>query len=158
TYIFLEDVLHQTGAGYPTEGFDADYAMDPKVTEDPRYSSTMLDDFRTIPSISIVMSVDDWWGPENGIYSHASRRGIEWERRASAEMILADGSSAWQINCGTRIQGRLSRVKNPKKSLRLAFKSEYGPPQLEYPLFSDSTVTHFNKLRLRASHGKSWSF
>jgi hypothetical protein len=158
TYIFLEHVLQQTGAGYPTQGFDADYAMDPKVVDDPRYSSTILDDFRTIPSISIVMPVDDWWGPENGIYSHASRRGIEWERRASAEMIMPDGSTAWQINCGTRIQGRLSRVKNPKKSLRLAFKSEYGPPKLEYPMFSDSHVTSFNKLRLRASHGKSWSF
>ena len=161
TYIYLDDVLRQTGAGFPTEGFDADYAMDPKVVEDPRYASTILDDFGTLPSISIVMSVDDWWGPENGIYSHAGRRGIEWERRASAELIIPDGpngTTGFQINCGTRIQGRLSRVKNPKKSLRLAFKSEYGPPHLEYPMFPDSAVTSFNKLRLRASHGKSWSF
>jgi hypothetical protein len=158
SYLFLDDVIHQTGAGFPTEGFAADFEMDPKVVEDPRYSATIVDDLRTVPSISIVMNVDDWFGPENGIYNHASRRGIDWERRASAEMILADGTTAFQVNCGTRIQGRLSRVKNPKKSLRLAFKSIYGPPHLEYTLFADSPVKSFDKLRLRASHNKSWSF
>ena len=158
TYLFLADVVRQTGAGFPTEGFAADYAMDGKVVDDPRYASTILDDLRAVPTISVVMDLEDLFGKERGIYSHPEKRGAEWERPASAELILADGSSAFQINCGVRIQGRLSRVKNPKKSLRLAFKSDYGPPVLDYPMFSDTPVTHFNKLRLRASHNKSWSF
>ncbi len=158
TYLFLDDVVRQTGAGYPTAGFLADYEMDTKVVDDPRYAGTIRGDLRTLPTIAIAMSVDDLFGPELGIYSHPQKRGSEWERPASAELIFPDGSTGFEINCGVRIQGRLSRVKNPKKSLRLAFKSEYGPPALEYPLFSDTPVTRFNKLRLRASHNKSWSF
>ncbi|HXC50993.1 MAG TPA: chitobiase/beta-hexosaminidase C-terminal domain-containing protein [Candidatus Limnocylindrales bacterium] len=158
TYLFLADVIHQTGAGFPTEGFAADYEMDPKVTGDPRYAGEVAGDLRTVPTISIVMNVDDMFGPENGIYSHPERRGLEFERPASAELIRTDGSTGFQINCGVRIQGRLSRVKDRKKSLRLAFKAIYGPPKLEYPMFPDTPVTRFNKLRLRASHNKSWSF
>jgi hypothetical protein len=158
TYLFLQDVIHQTGAGFPTEGFPADYAMDPKVVNDPRYSPTILDDLRAVPTISIVMDVDDLFGQENGIYVHPDRRGPEWERPASAELILPDGSTGFQVNSGVRIQGRTSRARNPKKSLRLSFKSIFGPAHLEYPLFADTPVTRFDKLRLRASHNKSWSF
>jgi hypothetical protein len=158
TYLFLDDVVRQTGAGYPTAGFLADYEMDAKVVDDPRYAGTIRGDLRTLPTLAIAMSVDDLFGPENGIYSHPKKRGSEWERAASAELIYPDGATGFEINCGVRIQGRLSRDKNPKKSLRLAFKSEYGPPALEYPLFPDTPVTRFNKLRLRASHNKSWSF
>ena len=132
--------------------------MDAKVVDDPRYASTILDDLRAVPTISVVMDVEDLFGQELGIYSHPEKRGSLWERPASAELILPDGSTGFQVNCGVRIQGRLSRVKNPKKSLRLAFKSDYGPPVLDYPMFSDTPVKRFNKLRLRASHNKSWSF
>jgi hypothetical protein len=82
TYLFLADVVRQTGAGFPTEGFAADYAMDAKVVHDPRYASTILDDLRAVPTISIVMDVEDLFGKERGIYTHPEKRGSEWERPA----------------------------------------------------------------------------
>ncbi len=157
TYIFLDDVLVQDGAGMP-QTWEGDYAMDERVANDPRYAATIRDDLLAVPTLSLVMSVDDWFGDTNGIYSHPHRKGIEWERPVSAELIHPDASEGFQINCGVRIQGRLSREKNPKKSFRLAFKSTYGPPKLEYPMFTDTRVRSFDKLRLRASHNKGWGF
>jgi hypothetical protein len=157
TYVFLDEVLVQDGAGMP-QTWEGDYAMDPRVVNDPRYAATIRDDLLAVPTLSLVMNVDDWFGDTNGIYSHPHRKGIEWERPVSAELIHSNGSEGFQINCGVRIQGRLSREKNPKKSFRLAFKSDYGPSKLDYPLFSDTRVRSFDKLRLRASHNKGWSF
>lgn len=156
TYIYLDDVLGQTGAGFP-ETWANDYEMDPEVIGDPRYSGTLKSDLLAIPTISMVMAVDDLFGEENGIYSHPGKGGIEWERPVSAELISPDGSPGFQVNCGTRIQGDLSRSLNHKKSFRLAFKSDYGPARLDYPFFGPSFVTSFDKLRLRASSEKSWS-
>lgn len=158
SYIFLDDVVRQTGAGFPTGSFADDYQMDPRVVDDPRYAPTIRDDLRAIPTLSVSMDVNDLFGQENGIYTHPRAHGIDWERAASAEMILEDGTTAFQVNCGIRVQGRLSREKNRKKSFRLAFKDIYGPSKLDYPLFPDSPVKRFNRLRLRAGHNKSWSY
>jgi len=156
TYIFAADVLAQSGAGLP-QTWAADYEMDPEVVNDPAYAGSLVDDLLAIPTLSVVMDLDDLFGDSNGIYSHPSQTGIEWERPASAELIFADGADGFQANCGTRIQGDLSRSSNRKKSFRLAFKSIYGPSKLDYPLFGPG-VTSFDKVRLRASSEKSWSF
>ena len=156
TYIFPADVLTQTGAGFPVT-WAADYEMDPDVVTDPRYSATLPGDLLAIPTLSIVMDVGDLFGEADGIYNHPGQRGIEWERPASAELIHPDGTEGFQANCGTRIQGELSRALNRKKSFRLAFKTIYGPSRLEYPLFGPSSVRSFDKIRLRASSEKSWS-
>ncbi len=39
-----------------------------------------------------------------------------------------------------------------KKSLRFAFRREYGEPTLEYPLFGPDAATEFNTIRLRANY------
>ncbi len=156
TYIFLDDVLVQTGAGLP-DNWAADYEMDAEVVGDPLYASTLKDDLRDIPTLSMVMDLDDLFDETTGIYNHPGQTGIEWERPVSAELIFADDREGFQINCGTRIQGDLSRALNRKKSFRLAFKSMYGPAKLDYPLFGPSSVTSFDKIRLRASSEKAWS-
>jgi hypothetical protein len=157
TYLFLSDVIHQTGAGFP-DTWAADYEMDPVVVDDPRYAGTIVDDLKAIPTLSLVGDVDGWFGADDGIYSHPSGRGEAWERPISAELINPNGDPGFQINCGTRIQGVLSRKLNKKKSLRLAFKSIYGSSQLEFPLFADSPVDTFDKVRLRAGNEKSFSY
>jgi hypothetical protein len=160
TYVFLDDVIHQTGAGLPASwnGFPADYAMDPDVVNNPAYASTIKDDLRTIPTISIVMDPADLFGPANGIYTFPEARGDAWERPASIEMINADGSTAFQVDAGVSLFGWGFRPHSstPKHSFHLNFTSEFGESKLDYPLFADTPVDKFDDLILRAQGNASW--
>ncbi|MFB0553287.1 MAG: chitobiase/beta-hexosaminidase C-terminal domain-containing protein, partial [Phycisphaerae bacterium] len=149
TYIFLDDVVRQDrratlAAGFPSSwgGTSPDYGMDPDVIgqngEDlfnGIYAATIRDDLKSIPTLSIVMDIDDMFGPE-GIYTNSTRQGIDWERPASVELIYPDGSEGFQVNCGIRIHGGYFRQHNATKkhSLRLLFKGIYGPTKLQFPL------------------------
>ena len=174
TYIFLNDVVQQDGAGLPetwgvfpfgtTEAAAGDpvpsnYEVDPKVVNDPRYRDTIEDDLRTLPTISVVMDPNDLWDPERGIYANPVEQGVDWERAASVEMIGTDGKSTeFQIDSGVRIHGGFGRRPSAcaKHSLRLLFKGEYGPTKLEYPLFGEDQVDQFDTIVLRANYNYSW--
>lgn len=152
TYIFPDDVvLQDNDPGFP-DTWQGDYEMDPIVVTDPRYAPTISADLLSLPTISLVTDIDHLFGAVNGIYSHPDKKGIAWERPASIEIITADGSEDVQANCGIRIQGDLSRTQNRKKSLRLAFKSIYGPDRFDYAFFEDNPVDSYNKIRLRAGN------
>jgi hypothetical protein len=160
TYVFLDDVLQQSIADQPPEYlYDvADYDMDPRVVDDPRYAGTIIEDLKSIPTLSVVTDVDHLFGPQNGIYTHRTGRGEEWERPTSVELFSADGESNLQINCGIRMQGGVSRLSNiGKYSFRLLFKSLYGPSKLVYPFFPGSPVNEFDTITLTAFHNKSWA-
>ena len=164
TYLFLDDVLQQSIAGLPPEypdkwggGTGADYDMDPDVVNDPLYASTIKDDLQSIPTMSIVMDVFDLFDAENGFYMHTQGRGVQWERPASMELIYPDGSDSVQQNCGIRAQGGVSRFSGTKKhSMRLLFKSLYGPSKLEHRLFPDGPVDRFDTVVLTAGHNNAW--
>ena len=167
TYLFLDDVVHQSEADlvppYPTHwtgGAASDYDMDPEVVLSPEYAATIVEDLKAIPTMSIVSGIDDLFGPENGIYLHVSGHGVKWERPTSMELIYppAPGEDrTYQINCGIRIQGETSRSRNLKKhSMRLLFKEIYGPTKMEFPLFEDSAVSRFDTITLTGGHGNSW--
>ena len=167
TYIFLDDVLVQTGEGFPTSWVSApaDYEVDPNVVQDPRYRDEIRRDLQSLPVMSIVMDLDDLFGPERGIYTHATSEGIAWERPASVEMFYPEGVDAtgddegFQVNCGIRIHGGVGRIPQvPKHSLRLLFKGAYGPTKLKYSLFGGSATTSFDTLILRAGFNNSWVF
>ncbi|MGD8499723.1 MAG: chitobiase/beta-hexosaminidase C-terminal domain-containing protein, partial [Phycisphaerales bacterium] len=70
TYIFLEDVIHQNGAAFPnTWGHaGADYEMDYVVVR--AYSDTIKNDLKSVPTLSLVTDVDNWFGTGNGIYAN----------------------------------------------------------------------------------------
>lgn len=185
TYIFLDDVLTQIGAGFPADwgslgtfGTEpgnhppgphlADYAMDPDVVNDPLYAPTIRDDMRAIPTLSIVMNRDDFFSSEPIAYDEENNvietRGIYpiskgFERAASAEFILPDGNSAFQINCSIEIQGATStdRWKTAKLSMRLKFKAPYGPSELDYPLFGDDASDSVNTVILDSTNQQSWT-
>ncbi|MEX2185715.1 MAG: lamin tail domain-containing protein [Pirellulales bacterium] len=160
TYIFLDDVLTQTGAGQPTSwnGFPADYAMDPNVVNNPAYAATIKSDLQAIPTMSIVMDPADLFGPASGIYTFPEARGDAWERGASIELINTDGTSAFQIDAGVSMFGFGFRphTSTPKHAFHLSFKSQYGASKLQYPLFADSPVDKFDDLILRAQGNASW--
>lgn len=169
TYLFLDTptgggILHQESsqAGYPVSwgGLRADYEMDQRVVSDggsPHYDPRVRDSLLDMPSLSIVMDIDDLFHPATGIYSNSQRSGVEWERAASLEFIYPDGRDGAQVNCGLRIQGGASRSPSrPKHNLRLMFKKLYGPGKLKFPVFEDSPVESFDTIVLRGGNGDSW--
>ena len=56
SYLFLQDVLTQTGAGLPVD-YRWDYEMDQDVVNDSRYSD-MVNDLKSIPTISLALSAE----------------------------------------------------------------------------------------------------
>ncbi|MCI0746445.1 MAG: lamin tail domain-containing protein [Verrucomicrobia subdivision 3 bacterium] len=87
-------------------------------------------------------------------YHNPSAHGLAWERPVSAEYIRFDGEPGFQVDCGIRVQGsdyqRPRTCPTSKFSFRLYFRSDYGPGRLDYPLFTNTTVTSFDQLVLRA--------
>lgn len=168
TYIFLDQVLHQSslgerpGADWPrptTNGQIIDYGMDLSVIKHPSYQFDIKNALLDIPSLSIVTDLKNLFDRDNGIYVNAQYHGIEWERPASVELINPDGTEGFQINCGLRIRGGWSRhYDNPKHAFRLFFRSDYGEAKLRYPLFGDECVDEFDKMDLRTSQNYSWSY
>ncbi len=171
TYIFLDQVLKQPNnpPGFPTGttiwgGYPSDYEMDPEIVNSQQYSNLIKPALLSIPTVSIVMNIEDIFGVANGIYTHSSDsqtlyRGPAWERPCSAEFILTNGETGFQINCGIQIQGNASRnpQKTPKHPLRLLFKGAFGPTTLEYPVFPESPVKSFDSLVMRADFNNSWT-
>ena len=133
TYIFLDDVLLQPGINQTV------------VTT---YGAGVLKDaLRSIPTLSLVMNQED--------YGALITEGVlNPEFAAAVELIYADTNDAegFQTNCGI---SRHSKLKT-KQAFRLEFKSEFGPPSLEYPFFesdpvgADSAVDTFDRIVLRS--------
>ncbi|MCA9245594.1 MAG: lamin tail domain-containing protein [Planctomycetales bacterium] len=172
TYLFLADVANQPNdpVGFPSTwaGRPADYEMDPEVVGlnnlfNDLYRDTIVDDLLSLPSMSLVMDLDDLFGP-TGIYENPAPSGLAWERPTSVELISADGSEpGFQIDAGVRIQGGSSRsVDYPKHSFRLEFREVYDEGKLVYPLFEnqpygDSAADEFDELVLRGAFNNSWT-
>ncbi len=162
TYIFAEQVIRQPNdpPGFPDRwvNFPADYGMDARVVDDPAYRDEIVDGLTSIPSMSVVMPVDELFGRERGIYARSSDRGPESERAASVELIHPDGSRGFQEDCGVRVHGFGWRDHNNtrKHSLRLEFRERYGKTKLDYPLFPDAPVERFDSIVLRSQGSKGW--
>jgi CotH kinase protein/Chitobiase/beta-hexosaminidase C-terminal domain len=165
SYIFLEQVKYQpkNPPGFPAgptawKGQPSAYEMNPQVVDDGLYRDHMIESLRSLPILSVVCRKEDLFDRRTGLYVNSLQRGETWERPCSVELILADGSPGFQIDCGLRIQGNYNRipVKSPKHSFRLLFKEKYGASKLHYPLFPDSPVTKFDTLVLRADYNNSW--
>ena len=153
TYIFPNAVLRQSGS---MGGFD--YTLSPAILGDPVYGPLMEPALQGVPTVSIVTPQSSLFG-STGIYDHPQHKGKVWERAISLE-LLNPGEDAFQFDAGIRIQGRESRAYT-KKSFRLYFRGQYGPGQLEYPLFEDhpfseGAVEQFDQLILRSGSQDGW--
>ncbi|MBN1647962.1 MAG: CotH kinase family protein [Spirochaetales bacterium] len=150
------------GPGWPAPtqiGQWIDYQLDPDITEDPECSALIDDALLAIPTVSLVTDSEHMFSLKSGIFMHADKRGREWERPASLELVLPDGREGFQINSGVRIRGGWSRhPDNPKHAFRIYFREEYGPAKLDYPLFGDEATDKFNKIDIRTSQNYSWSY
>ena len=164
TYLFMDEIIHQPRdpQGFPARwrSTTADYEMDPDIVQHPQYGDKMREALLSLPSLSIVLDVDDLFGTQ-GIYANPGNRGVNWERPCAAELILQDGQSGFQVACGIRIQGGYFRSAgaSEKHSFRLLFKGMYGASMLRYPLFGEDAADEFNTLTLRAgaNDGYAWN-
>jgi hypothetical protein len=166
TYLFLDDVLTQSANGKAPAGWPAtwganavDYGMDPDIVNNATYKTTIKTDLKAIPTMSLVMNLNDLFDPSTGIYANPGGDGRGWERPASLELINPDGTKGFQADAGVRIRGGFSRTTgNPKHAFRLFFRSEYGDGTLNYPLFGSDGADSFDKFDLRTMQNYSWAF
>jgi hypothetical protein len=191
TYIFLSDVIRQPHypPGVPTQWINqagvaapsnhpgetgADYEMDPQIVDNPAYGGQIINDLKSLPSISLVMNPDDWFGNGptgtngiKGIYTNPNPSNPDpqpggapdlWERETSVELINPDGSQGFQINAGINIHGGASSLaeKTPKHSFTISFKNQYEG-DLVYPLFGPDAAGSFETIILRAGFNNSWT-
>jgi hypothetical protein len=153
------------GQGWPktnttlSVGQFIDYGMDPRIYENPRYANRIIDALLAVPSFSLTTDIKNLFDRSTGIYMNALKHGPEWERPVSVELLRPDGRPGFQIDAGLRIRGGYSRHDdNPKHAWRLFFNKEYGPGELEYPLFEDEGVREFDHIDLRTSQNYSWAY
>jgi len=118
---------------------------------------------RLLPALSLVTATNHLYGP-NGIMEsnprNTTKHGPAWERPVSVELIRPEDHGGFQIDAGVRVAGgdyirerynyRQSTPPEGKYSYRLYFRGEYGPGQLDYPMFPGTPVSSFNSLHLRA--------
>ena len=167
SYIFPTSVIKQKGTNPELPrtwgGKPADYEMDPEIVNDPDYSELMIPSLEALPSLSIAINPDDFYGA-SGIYQHPKSEGERWERAISVELLTKDGTEkGFQVNSGMRIQGGSSRNTDiPKHSFSLRFRKEYGSGKLNYPLFKNSphgetAVQKFDYLQLRGGFNFGWT-
>ncbi|MFT5412919.1 MAG: hypothetical protein ACI9NC_005671, partial [Verrucomicrobiales bacterium] len=127
TYLFPADVVTQT-------------AMRTAITQDPVYGPQMIDALNSIPSISLTFDGSD----------------IDRTEIPVSVELLNFESGAKQVDAGVVRYG--SYVTNfAKRSIRLQFRSQYGPSRLDYPLFENMDykippTEDFDSLDIRASN------
>ncbi len=157
SYIFLGQVQAQsTNSGW-IGGSSGDYSLDTNITLSATYGPTFKSDLTNIPTLSIVTTWEDMFG-DSGVWSHTDVYGVAWERPCSLEYMRPDGNKGFNVNCGIRIQGGVSRSAIPKHGMRVLFKNIYGPGKLDYPLYEGSSVREFDTLTLHGSFNDHWSW
>ena len=148
-----------------------DYQMDPDVVGPNGkdkfaglYAKTIKDDLKSVPTVSLVMDKDDWFGPK-GIYINQSQDGTE--RVCSLEWIDPNGRRRFPHQlCHRHAGGRQARTpaaarawtrwKVFKLSMRPRFKTHTddgkptgGPAAVELPRLSRFADHHVRHVRAR---------
>jgi hypothetical protein len=169
TYIFLNDVIHQTGAGLPpyapwSHFGTADWEVDPNIVNHPLYSGTIKNDLQSVSTVSLVLPWNDWFGAGGqGIYI----QGYSVERLGSFELFNSTGSENFESVAIAEIQGggiggtSAQRWKTDKLSIQVTFKPP-APTRLDAPVFTNPNFdagagTTFDTLILDAVLNYAWT-
>jgi hypothetical protein len=85
----------------------------------------------------------NWW-PEGNYHNN----GDEWERQASIQYFNKNGNLAFESIVGIRMRGYGS-ASYPQKSFNVFFRSEYGQPNINYPIFQNFGNRKFKRIIFR---------
>lgn len=161
TYVFLDQVLTQKNQAPAGSHWDTE--MDPEVVNQANQTYSVREGLVSLPTLSISMAGSDLFG-RDGIYTNSEQRGERWVRSGAVELFYPKEYTGYRVGegfettAGVRIAGIFSRLtSNPKHSLRLSFRSEFGPSKLDFPLFEGSPVTRFDNLVVLNGHNQSWA-
>jgi hypothetical protein len=97
----------------------------------------------SLPILSIIADPTDLWGPERGVLANPGQSGQEWERPVYVTFFERDGNASFEIPAGLRsypdgppaLGYGEPGFDQPKQSVKLYFRGDYGASRLEYPLF-----------------------
>jgi len=126
TYLFLADVVRQS-------------TMVQSIVDDPKYSESIFDGLRSIPSVSMVLSDAD----VQNLQGQSGAEGNKEEVPGSIEMLHSHDRDEFrdfenlQVHCA--IEGHSHQQS--KRAFRLKFKRAYGPSKLRYPLFASTPIS-----------------
>ncbi len=109
---------------------------------------------RTIPIMDVVIDPADFNGA-NGIYTNTSVHGLDWERPVHVMITPPDGSHVYEVEAGARLHGGYSRAL-AKKSLRLYFRSIYGPTRWSLPWMTRTPLDGCQQIVLRSGANDSF--
>ncbi|MGC6457592.1 MAG: lamin tail domain-containing protein [Akkermansiaceae bacterium] len=179
TYLFPEQIATQPEFpdGFPRDWLPAnatgalapiprrtDYEMDPEIVSGAPFTDRQGTAFdvpaalRSLPSLCLTLPNEVMWDRDDGLHANALRRGRNWEREISMEIINPINGDHFHTSCGLRIHGGRGRVAEMlKKSFRLYFRGEYGATKLTYPLFDGMPAGGVDHLVLRGGNGKTWA-
>lgn len=96
TYIFVDDVINQRD-------------MDPDIVLDPAYRDSIRQDLKSIPTLSLVLDDEDFFG-RNGIYSNPALEGRESERPLSVEYFDPNSDTEFHTHRTTQLFGQKNRL------------------------------------------------
>ena len=160
TYLFPDQIFTQTGDGIESVRWGhagPDWEMDPDVLNHPDpISRPQVDDLLSIPTLSLTVNWDEFFGTPQGIYIN----GESVEIGTSVELIQPDGSDGFQHDGSVQVVGGSStgRWKSDKLSMRLKFNREFGAGDLEFPVFGDDAAQSFDTLVVDAHLNNVWHY
>ena len=111
-----------------------------------------IEDTGSLPKIEIIMDDYHLWSPDSGIYvvgEPFANWDNNWEHPATIKYI-ENNTIIFQEEVGVRIKGNRTR-KFAMKSFGFYFRNEYGNNSLEYPVFTNSDISTYNRLMVRNS-------
>lgn len=125
-------------------------SMEPgKLESDSLDLSYIINEGHSLPVASLVADPEDLFGG-SGLYSNPTE---DYERPGT--IAFFDGQERFRKDCGVKLHGATSKVKEEKKSLKLNFRDAYDGT-LNYDLFQNG-VTTFDSVLLRAAQEGSFS-
>ncbi|WP_421889819.1 CotH kinase family protein [Marinoscillum sp.] len=129
-------------------------------------STYLLNANHSLPVVSVSTDPHHLWDEHEGIYvmgpnaeSNIPHYGAnfwqDWEKPVHIELYEPDGTQAFSLAAGTKIFGAWSRA-SAQKSLAIFARKSYGAEAINYQVFPDLAMNHFNSLVLRNS-GNDWN-
>lgn len=92
----------------------------------------------------------DELGFQNPPEGNYNERGREWERKVNVSFLETDGVLKFQTYASIRMRGGYSPSLS-QKSMGLYFRDSYGLNNIQYPVFSNSSIENYKRLILRSS-------